>query len=105
MQEYEIRLPKSVDSPAAGSAIEAACTDAGLRCTMKGTLRSYPGSEHWHYKLGRQPGTLEVTLWPAQRRLWLSVQAGRTAEWIDPLVEPLREEIQQRLHAAVPRTD
>ena len=101
MLEYEVQLPERVVPSEAVVAIEAACVDAGLRCALKGSLRSYPGSDHWHYKRDREPGTLEVTLWPARRRLWLSVQAGRRAEWIEPLIEPLRQEIERRLRAAV----
>ena len=100
MQEHEIQLPEQILPADAAVAVEAACADAGLECTMKSGLRSYPGSDHWHYQRDRKPGTLEVTLWPARRRLWLSVQAGRTAEWIEPLIEPLRAEIERRLHAA-----
>jgi hypothetical protein len=63
--------------------IERAIAAAGLRIAMKGTLRTYPGSTHWHLKCGRETGTLELTMWPAGSRVWCSVQAGRRAAWID----------------------
>jgi len=68
---------------AAAHRIEAAFAAAGLRVTLRGTLRSYPGSIHWHLKRGRDAGTLEVTFWPRQRRLWLTIHEGRGAPWMD----------------------
>ena len=50
----------------------------------------YPGSRHWHYRRGRERGTLEITFWPAQRRLWLKVAAGRTSAWITELLPSLQ---------------
>jgi hypothetical protein len=56
---------------------------------MKGTLASFPGCTHWHLKRNRERGVLEITLWPAQSRLWLSVQDGRKGAWIDAAVDKL----------------
>ena len=53
------------------------------------TLAKYPGCTHWHLKRGMEQGTLEVTLWPSEGRLWASVQAGRAGEWIDQAVREL----------------
>jgi hypothetical protein len=41
---------------------------------------------HWHYKRGRQRGTLEITLWPLGRRAWFAVHANRGAAWIDDAI-------------------
>jgi hypothetical protein len=62
--------------------IEALCRAAGLSITMKTTSAKFPGSIHWHLKKGRERGTLEVTLWPSQNRLWFSMQDGRSANWV-----------------------
>ncbi len=62
----------------------------GLTRHSRGTLKSYPGCIHWHWKNGKLPGTLEVTLWPTKRRLWFKVQAGRRAEWIDQVIPTLK---------------
>src|SRR5687768_17700711 len=56
--------------------IDAALAAHGLLVTMKGTLKSYPGCTHWHCKSGNEKGTLEITLWPAQKRAWFKVQSG-----------------------------
>ena len=36
-------------------------------------------------------GTLEVTLWPARRRLWMSVHANRGAEWVEGALRHLAD--------------
>ena len=63
---------------------------------MKGSLSTYPGSIHWHYKSSGQKGTVEITLLAAQRRIWLQVQDGRRAAWIDRELPAIRREIEKR---------
>jgi hypothetical protein len=87
MKQIEIndrsgRLP----SPAA---IERAIQNCDLHVTLKGTLKQFPGCIHWHIKKGRERGTLEVTRWPKQQRLWLTIQDGRTAPWIPAAAQSL----------------
>ena len=79
MLTLEIPVPPGLADSVVPAAVLQVCGDAGLRVTLDGTQKSYPGSRHWHYQLGRQPGTLEVTWWPARRRLWLKVAAGRAS--------------------------
>ena len=74
--------------------IDAAIARHGLITTMKGTLKSYPGSTHWHCKLGREKGTLEITLWPAKQRAWFKIQAGRRAPWIDEIVPKIKQTLE-----------
>lgn len=62
-----------------------------LTITLRGTLRSFPGSTHWHLKRGNERGVLEVTLWPAGRRLWITVQSGRTGLWTEAAAAALRD--------------
>ena len=76
--------------------IDRMCSANDLTITMKSTLSKYPGSIHWHVKRGQDPGTLEVTLWPAQERLWFSVQAGRTADWVMQTAHRFRDQLETR---------
>ncbi len=48
-------------------------------------LRTFPGSLHWHLRRSGISGTLELTVWPAQRRIWMSRRANRDAPWIGEL--------------------
>jgi hypothetical protein len=97
MRHFEIELPpdKSIEEVAA--AIDRAIVDAGLSVTLRGSLKKFPGCTHWHAKLGRQTGTLEITLWPQERRAWFTVQSGRTAFWIADKVKSIASSIGQRL--------
>jgi hypothetical protein len=70
--------------------IEGAAAHYGLQIRMKGTLRTYPGSQHWHLHKPGERGTLEVTLWPAGKRVWFSVQAGRRAERITNIIPQIK---------------
>jgi hypothetical protein len=97
MTVFDIPLPPLFDPGAVVRLVEAACADAGLTTTMKGTLRAYPGCIHWHYKRGRVAGVLEVTYWPSVQRLWLSVQAGRVGAWTAFAVTALAETLANSL--------
>lgn len=95
MIEIEIHVPRRVHS--VPRLIEQICSLEGLEIALKGTLARYPGSVHWHFKKGKQPGTLEITWWERENRLWFKVAAGRRAGWIDVMLEPLQEKIEQAL--------
>jgi hypothetical protein len=90
MVEIEVTMPREVDGAAVERTVEGCAARLGLQVTMKGTLGRYPGCIHWHFKRGRERGTLEVTWWPREQRLWLSVQAGRTGDWIDAVSADLK---------------
>src|SRR5262249_30603594 len=77
-------------------AVDSALKRSGLRIVSRGRLKTYPGSTHWHFRNGEQRGTLELTWWPAKRKLWFKVQAGRDAGWIDQAVRTLARSINRR---------
>jgi hypothetical protein len=93
MTEIEIAVPSPLFTDALRR-IESVIQLLGLRVTMKGTLTGYPGCTHWHLKLGRQRGTLELTLWPRERRVWFSIHDGRTGEWIGAMAPRLKKAIE-----------
>jgi hypothetical protein len=97
MEQFEIRLPKNAKGPGVRRAIEQACAAAGLWATMKTTLRTFPGCTHWHFKNGNEPGMLEVTYWPAAGRAWLSVQAGRKAQWIEKAIRSIQAKFRREI--------
>ena len=83
MLEIIIAVPAGARLAGMEHDIESACRAEGLRQTLKGTLAQYPGCVHWHVKQGRERGTLEITFWPAERRLWFKVAEGRRGEWME----------------------
>ncbi len=97
MIEIEIPLPSDVDYSVVEQAIDQTIPAVGLTTTLRDSLKKYPGCIHWHVKYSRRPGTLELTLWPQQRKAWFSVQSGRTAPWIEGKMQSVHEAIQQRL--------
>lgn len=102
MTNLSLPVAGTVDLFDIASVVEGSCDHMGLRQTMKGTLGKYPGCVHWHYKLPGQSGTLEVTAWPAERKLWITVQDRRRAAWIDESLPGLKGEMKQRLAALAP---
>jgi predicted nucleotidyltransferase len=98
LQEIDIQIPANIPSDQIVAAIDATVARRGLTVTLRGALKTFPGSTHWHLKRGRGRGTLEMTWWPKVRRLWIKIQAGRTAAWIDEAVPHLKEEIESLLH-------
>ncbi|HLW55070.1 MAG TPA: hypothetical protein VKW06_19725 [Candidatus Angelobacter sp.] len=79
MKQLEFRVPKNGALSFAEQAIERVCGQRGLIVGMKGSLASYRGCTHWHFKKKKEKGTLEITLHPAGRRIWAQVQDGRKA--------------------------
>lgn len=79
------------------SRIEAVCSQLHLAISLKGNLVQYPGCIHWHCRRAGTKGTLEITLWPAMQRCWISVQAGRQAAWIDSAVPAIKTALEADL--------
>jgi hypothetical protein len=102
MLEVEFSVPQKCDLNLAERIIEDICALHGLQVAMKGSQSTFPGSIHWHYKLERQKGTLELTLFPAHRRLWAKVAEGRKAPWIDLELPRLQREVEEKLKALSP---
>lgn len=97
MREIEIHLPKGTSEQEVANAVDAACREAGLTTVSKGSLVKFPGCKHWHFKLGEQPGTLELTYWPKEQRLWFSLRANRYAHWMVAAVPKLKIDIERWL--------
>jgi hypothetical protein len=85
------------DLTTAEQLIQESCESRSLHQTLKGTLSKHPGSIHYHYKKGKERGTLEITLWPKEKRIWFSIQSGRDADWVTDCVETMKEEIENKL--------
>jgi hypothetical protein len=104
MLDFPIAIHDSMDFRRAGSAVEKCCRRLGLVQGMKTTLAKHPGSTHWHYKQAKQSGTLEITIWPSKRRVWMTVQDGRKADWIREILPILTEELERALQPGAKRS-
>ena len=63
-------------------AVRVVSREVGIVAREAGPLKAYSGSMHWHCKMQGVSGTLEVTFWPRQGSLWLSVHSRREAPWV-----------------------
>jgi hypothetical protein len=86
---HDVNLPAGMAAADAARLVESAAEAEGLRVTLRGTLAQHPGSVHWHYKRGREPGTLEMTLLQQEHCIRLAVQAGRVGPWTALAMERL----------------
>jgi hypothetical protein len=97
MIEVDLQIPSGVNGEQVVKVVEQVCTANELAWARKRTLASYPGCIHWHFKLGKQKGTLEITWWESEDRLWFKVARGRTGEWINKALPKLKKEIEVSL--------
>lgn len=89
MLDFEIEIPEGNAIECLEAKVELWAGEIGLTCTLKTSLRKSVGSIHWHFKQGKTRGTLEVTLSPSSGRLWCSIQAGRTGDWLEGAIQSL----------------
>jgi len=94
METINIPLASNHSQIAMLTLIEQAISDAGLLADRL-ELRSYPGATHWHIRRLGTKGTLELTYWPMQSRLWFAIHANRRAEWIAPAIDDLMARMMQ----------
>ena len=85
----QIQLDLTGDPSFWPAKVDHIASELNLVVTLRGTLKSYPGSIHWHLKQGKAKGVLEITLW--QDRAWLSVQEGRKGDWIEDAIKKFLE--------------
>ena len=97
MTEIEVRVSEKAKMAAAEGIIEGACANAQLTCVMKGQTRTHPGAVHWHFKKGKEPGTLEISWWPRERRCWFTMQDGRKGDWSDAMAAKLKPQIEKAM--------
>jgi hypothetical protein len=94
MIEVNLEVPENANTDVVIDSVERVCLQHQLSYTLKGSLASYPGSVHWHFKAGKQKGTLEITWWENKNRLWCKVADGRKDKWIEESLPQIKEEIE-----------
>lgn len=97
MQEFQFQVPQSAQLSGMESTLESICIAEGLHIGMKGSLATFPGSIHWHFKKPGERGVLEITSCPREKKLWASIQAGRRANWIEPSLMKIKKKIESHL--------
>ena len=79
MVEIEVKpVPQS-----AAAAISTAAAAMGLEIAVETSLKSLPGSLHWHLRRKGRTGTVEVTWLPSEQRMWVAYHANRLGDgWV-----------------------
>jgi hypothetical protein len=95
MDIIEIAIPTNHEPTILIEQIEHYAELEGLDVGKRMTLRTFPGSIHWHLRRPSIKGVLELTYWPGRRRLWFAVHSNRQAKWIAPTIERLRTCLEQ----------
>jgi len=76
------------------SAVESAASLHGMSISTNGSLKSVPGSRHWHLKKPPSSGTLEFTFWPEKELFWVSYHSNRTGDgWVSLAAEAMADEL------------
>lgn len=96
MDRVDVRIQAKATLANAARVIEALCAREGLSLKLKGSLSTHPTSVHWHFRRGRESGTLEITWWRSAGRIWFSTHRGREAAWIQASVRRLRAALERR---------
>ena len=65
----------------------AECQRRGLVITSQRELAGRTGSSHWHLRIPRHAGTLELNEW--QGRVWVKVHPLRQGAWATDLAREL----------------
>jgi hypothetical protein len=71
--------------------IEEIINQFELNITQKSPLSTLKGSTHYHLKIGKQAGLLEVTYWPIKKRLWVEIHDNRASEWNQAMIRPFSD--------------
>lgn len=85
MQEIKVNLLRETSI----AHIEEVCLQAGLTLRMKGRLKQLPHNMHWHFKLGKEKGVLELTFLPEKHELIFSVHDNRKGHWQEAMIARL----------------
>lgn len=82
---------KLLEEDSVWNEIEGIIKEYNLNMTLKTTLSTMKGSIHYHLKLGKLAGLLELTYWPLKKRLWVEIHHNRRSAWNLALIHPFSE--------------
>ncbi len=87
MISFEIDIPDMSSVRAVEAWLQERVQSAGLHLRGPITLKTIPGSLHWHLSAGQGSGTLEVTIDRVRKVVTVSVHANRRGTWAGAAVE------------------
>src|SRR5690242_11873438 len=77
-----------------------------LLIVSEGTLKTYPGSRHWHMKRPGAWGTLEVTVRPELKKLYVIYHANRIGNgWVVETAPKMAEMLSRALDGSIDQAE
>lgn len=89
MLRWPVPIPPNLDRSGVPASLEACARSLGLEPGQRLTLKTLPGSMHWHLKRPGEAGVLEATWDPSRSELWLSAHDNRARAWVAPAAQAL----------------
>ena len=97
-KSWEVRVPEGFSSWAQLEKDAMAIAERlELSAGPRQTLRTLPESVHYHFRREKETGTLELTIWPGESRVWLTVHANRAGRWTDPAADEMAHALARAL--------
>lgn len=97
MKTQQIPLLATVTAEIARAAVMAAAAAVEGQIALESTLKTIPGSLHWHVRRRGRNGTIEATFWPQKTELWVSVHANRERDWAAEAFSAFADALEERL--------
>jgi hypothetical protein len=89
MKTFDLPIPDGCTEKELIESFEKIVMECGLTVASRGTLKTLPGSVHWHFKHQNDSGTLEATLQFNKGRFFLTYHDNRFADWIPDTVQQI----------------
>lgn len=97
MQDYMLTYPMGKSNEEVEQLVSTWVQERELNIQMKGSLKKFKNSVHWHFKKGKEKGILELTYWQMKEKMWFSVHINRNAEWIEDEINDFSVLLKEKL--------
>jgi hypothetical protein len=84
---FDLYFPDAASTQKIEAWLQEQARSAQLQLRGPTSLKTIPGSLHWHITAGKHAGTLEVTIDPGRRVVTITVHANRRGTWAGDAAE------------------
>jgi hypothetical protein len=95
--EFRFRIPPGKTADQVESAVRAVAVGEKLDLGQVRSLKTVPGSSHWHITKRPENGTVEVTFDPLGSEIRVSVHANRHGSWAGATLESFAAKLNSKL--------
>ncbi len=97
LKVHSVALHPSITAEDVFARLRALAEHEGFVVGPKRTLRSLPGSAHWHLHRGRGLGTVELTFDPSGPTVTVALHENRRGTWADQVMGQIALRLQSAL--------